>query len=96
MLVSGVMLSHARISKLCQLVTLELSQQPGASETASYQGAGEGEVDVLSEAEGGAEGCQIKVQREGISNFPHIGKSEIHLQKSPLKGFDHSQDGWLC
>ena len=50
--------------------------QPGASETASHQGAGEGEVDVLPEAEGGPEGCQIEVQREGISNFLHIGKSE--------------------
>ena len=59
--------------------------QPGASETASHQGAGEGEVDVLPEAEGGPEGCQIEVQREGISNILHIGKSEIHLHKCQLK-----------
>ena len=44
--------------------------QSGASETASYQRAGEGEADVLSEAEGGPEGCQIKIQREGtLSQF---------------------------
>ena len=51
----------------------------GASETASNQGAGEGEADVLSEAKGGSKGCQIQVQREGISNIlnaPFIGKSD--------------------
>ena len=50
--------------------------QSGASETASYQRAGEGEADVLPEAKGGPEGCQIQVQREGVFNLKtYIKKS---------------------
>ena len=39
----------------------------GASPPAGNQGKGKGETAVLSEAEGGPEGCQGKISREGAT-----------------------------